>query len=107
MFLLFKKSENQKTNNLLREIEKKRNEKEFKPSEKTHELDKVLKKLNENTDIMDKSIKFEKIYEEDKIIVKVYNIETGEIIRQIPSEEMMKLSRNMDEIVGILFDETV
>ncbi|WP_041081082.1 flagellar protein FlaG [Thermotoga profunda] len=39
------------------------------------------------------------------IIIKIKNIDTGEIIRQIPPEVAVKIAKNLQELIGILFDE--
>ncbi len=39
------------------------------------------------------------------IIIKIKDKETGEIIRQIPPEVAVKIAKNLQELIGILFDE--
>ena len=70
-------------------------------------LDNLLKKLNVNTDIINKGIRFEKDNYYDKMIVRVYNRETGDIIKQIPPQDMLEFAKKSEEITGILFDKTV
>ena len=41
------------------------------------------------------------------IVVKVENKQTGEIIRQIPPEEIVRLARNIEKLLGLLMDEKV
>ena len=71
------------------------------------QLDNLLKKLNVNTDIINKGIRFEKDNYYDKMIVRVYNRETGDIIKQIPPQDMLDFAKKSEEITGILFDKTV
>lgn len=71
------------------------------------DLDNTLKKLNENDDIIKRGLKFEKVDEVDKWVVKVYNVDTGETIRQIPSEEAVQITKGIQEILGTIFDEIV
>ena len=40
-----------------------------------------------------------------KTIVKVVEEQTGEVIRQIPNEEMMAISRNIGKLQGLLFQK--
>ncbi len=42
-----------------------------------------------------------------QIVVKVVNQQTGELIRQIPSEEALKLSKAMDTLQGLIIREKV
>lgn len=41
----------------------------------------------------------------DKVIIKIKDKDTGEIIRQIPPEVAVKIAKKVDELLGILFDE--
>ncbi len=71
------------------------------------QLDNLLKKLNVNTDIINKGIRFEKDNYYDKMIVRVYNRETGDVIKQIPPQDILEFAKKSEEIAGILFDKTV
>ncbi len=44
---------------------------------------------------------------ENKISVTVKDKETGEVIREIPAEEIQKLSDRLAEVMGMFFDGTV
>ena len=37
-------------------------------------------------------------------IIKVVDRETDEVIRQIPSEEVVRLRQRLEEVAGVLFD---
>lgn len=40
-----------------------------------------------------------------RTIVKITDAETGEMIRQIPSEEMLQIARSLDRMQGMLLQE--
>jgi flagellar protein FlaG len=42
-----------------------------------------------------------------RIVIKVFNKDTGRLIREVPPESVLNLSAKLDEMMGILFDETV
>ena len=49
-----------------------------------------------------------KIHEDSgKIVVKVIESKTGETIRQIPSEDLLKILSNIDQMLGSLIDAKV
>lgn len=49
-----------------------------------------------------------KIHQETgRIVVRVISHETGEVIREIPPEDMLKLAEKMDEMTGGLLQTTV
>jgi len=39
-----------------------------------------------------------------RLVVKIVNADTKELIRQIPTEEALALSKKMQEMIGLLFD---
>ena len=39
------------------------------------------------------------------IIVRVVNRTTGEVIRQIPPEDLLRLSQRLEDLQGVLFDQ--
>ncbi len=42
-----------------------------------------------------------------ELVVKVSDRKTGEVIREIPSKEVLRLREQLDDLIGALFDETV
>ena len=40
-----------------------------------------------------------------KVVIKILNGESGEIIRQIPAQEILDLAKNLDEPKGLLVRE--
>jgi len=41
----------------------------------------------------------------DQVVIKIVNGESGEIIRQIPSQELLNLAKHLDEPKGLLVRE--
>lgn len=46
------------------------------------------------------SVRFEQNDEVNKLVVKIVDTDTDEVIRQIPLEEMLNLSKHLQEISG-------
>jgi len=42
----------------------------------------------------------------DAIVVQVSERETGEVIRQIPPEDLLELKKKLEDLVGLLFDSS-
>ena len=40
-----------------------------------------------------------------KVIVRVVDSETGQVIRQMPSEEMLAISQALDRMTGLLLEQ--
>ena len=50
------------------------------------------------------SVRFERDSDTNELVVKITDPETDEVIRQIPSEELVELSRHLEELRGNLVD---
>jgi flagellar protein FlaG len=43
----------------------------------------------------------------EEMVVKVTHKKSGELIRQIPSEDVIRLRQKLEELTGLLFDEKI
>ena len=43
----------------------------------------------------------------NRFIVRIADEDSGEIVREIPSEAILKFSRNLKELTGLIFDESL
>ena len=43
----------------------------------------------------------------NQVVVEIKNKKTDELIKQIPSEEMLKIMQKMEELTGLIFDQRV
>ena len=73
----------------------------------SRELSGVVEELNNRLQNMQRSLRFSVDDSSGRIIVKVVDLDTDEVIRQIPSEDMMAIIRNAGESQGVVFDEEV
>jgi flagellar protein FlaG len=76
-----------------------------KPSREA--VEKTLVKVNELAKSLSRKLSFSYDDRIDKIIVKVMEGDGKKIVRQIPPEEMIRLSLKMDEIMGMLINQNV
>lgn len=77
-------------------------------STNTISLDEVQQAVNElNARIERQSVQVNFDVDDDtgRIVVKVKDVETGDILRQIPSEEMLEFARNASRGVGVTLDQ--
>jgi len=63
--------------------------------------------LEEYMSILQTSIGFSVNESVNRIVITVTNKDTNEIIRQIPSEEMIELQQKMKELTGLIFSKSV
>ncbi|MEA2094768.1 MAG: flagellar protein FlaG [Pseudomonadota bacterium] len=69
------------------------------------ELTGALDQLNGYLEETHRGLRFSIDNNSGRTVVRVVDTETDEVIRQIPSEEMLTVIRNISEIVGKIFDE--
>ncbi|ACM23622.1 Flagellar protein FlaG protein [Thermotoga neapolitana DSM 4359] len=70
-------------------------------------IEEFSKKLEKLRKIFRGEAEFKYDSELNMVIVKIKDTETGEIIRQIPPEVMVKIAKSINELLGILVDERV
>lgn len=67
----------------------------------------ALAEVNQTLRMASIGVQFEFDKEADKMIVKVVDVESGELIRQMPSEEVVRISRALGKLQGLLVHQTV
>ena len=77
-------------------------------SQNLEETEANVKELQKLSDmLMGHKLQFNVNEELGRVIVKVVNPSTNEIIREIPSEDVQKFQAHMKKTVGLLFDELI
>jgi len=66
---------------------------------------KVAKDIQDKLDQMGSSLGFAIDKKYDALVAEISNRDTGEVIRQIPSDEVLALREKLKEVVGMFFDE--
>ncbi|MCL1103974.1 flagellar protein FlaG [Shewanella algicola] len=66
------------------------------------QLQQVATDLTDMVAMMQKGLKFSVDDDSGKRVIKVQDIESGDIIRQIPSEEALQLAQKISEVSGVL-----
>jgi len=69
------------------------------------ELEAAIERLNEQVARNSRELGFSVDEETDRLIVRVTNKETGELVRQIPAEAVIRFAHSMEDLRGVLFDE--
>jgi flagellar protein FlaG len=70
-------------------------------------LSKVAEEIQDRFDAMGAKLGFSIREETEDIVMEVRERESGDLIRQIPSEEVLALREKLNELVGLLFDKQV
>lgn len=76
------------------------------PAEK-EDINAVINRMNDFVQSAQRNLSFSIDEESGHDIVKVIDVETEEVVRQIPSEEFLKISKSMGSMNGVLFKDQV
>jgi flagellar protein FlaG len=74
------------------------------PEDTTTRVQHVVRELNDLVKILHTSLQFSVDDTTKRIIVKVMDADTQKVIRQIPPEEMIRISARVQELLGVLID---
>lgn len=77
---------------------------EFKATRK--ELEQALSEVNERMQRNGRSLAFSLDKTTDRTVIKVTNSTTGEVVRQIPDETVLRIAHTMEALKGMLYDGT-
>lgn len=91
--------------NALDEKRLRREEDQAKSRLSRADLQDALNEVQERMDHMGTNLQFAMDKVAEDIVVKVTDKKSGELIRQIPSEDVVKLRKKLEELSGLLFDE--
>ena len=67
----------------------------------------ALAEINQTLMVASIGVQFEFDKEVDTMIVKVVDVESGELIRQMPSEEVVRISKALGKLQGLLVHQAV
>lgn len=65
-------------------------------------LQQVVRQINDFLKSSASNVEFTLDSRSDKVVVRIVNTQTNQLIRQIPSEEMLAISQSLDQMTGLL-----
>lgn len=71
------------------------------------EIEQIVEKLNAFVQLTQRDVSFGIDNQSGRDVISVFESDTQELIRQIPSEEALALLKRMDKAIGLLFSEKV
>ncbi len=69
------------------------------------EVQEAVETLNESLKSLDVKREFSVEKQLNAVVVKIIDKEQGEVVKQIPSEDALRLAKNIDEMLGLILDE--
>ena len=73
------------------------------PAPKAEDIKAAVQEIREFVDNVTTNLQFSVDDRTGKIVVSVVDAETKQVVRQIPSEDVMKIARTLDRMQGLLF----
>ena len=103
--------ESNKTENTLQQQTEQNNQQVQQSGEKDElgreQLEKMAQQLQDFMGEMNRSLQFQVDEESGRDVIKVVDKNSGELIKQYPSEEVLSLVAKLSETAGFLIDQTV
>ena len=69
------------------------------------QLERTIESLNVDLELSETNLNFRVDKISDRVLVAVINEDTGETVRQVPAEAILKVAHNIEALKGILFDD--
>lgn len=85
----------------LREMSEEEQQKQKEKEE--DELTQAVSEMNERSDLLRRNLQFSVDGDSGRMVIKVIDSQTDEVIRQIPKEEMLEIARSLEKAEGLLF----
>lgn len=95
------------SSNALDEKRLRREEGEAKGQARRADVQKAVEEIQARMAQMGTNLQFDVDELTEDLVVKVTDKNSGDLIRQIPSEDVLRLRKKLEEFTGILFDERV
>ena len=73
----------------------------------TESIEEAVEVLNEALSRKHTSAQIRRDEQLNRFLVTIKDKESGEVVREVPPEALLKFARNLEELKGILFDETL
>ena len=67
--------------------------------------DGILRQLNKTLEVFDTHVSLSLDDKSHQNVIKVIDNESGKVVRQIPSEQLMRISERINELLGVIYDE--
>ena len=80
---------------------------QLSPEELRDDLKEKIEDMNSIVETLEEQLSFKLHDKTDRMMTQVINIETKEIIKEMPPEEMLDLAARIHEMVGLIIDEEV
>ena len=82
-------------------------ENELSADELKKELDEKIDDMNKIVDTLEENLSFKLHDDTETLMTQVIDLETNEVIKEMPPEEMLDLAAKIHKMVGLIIDKEV
>ena len=75
-------------------------------SASTDQVKSAVKSINQAIQVSAPDIQFSVDSDTDKLVVKIVDQQTKQVLRQIPTEEVIEIAKSLDKLQGLLIKQT-
>jgi flagellar protein FlaG len=79
----------------------------YDPKQERAKLQQAVDQLNSQMKEKNRDLSFNLDERVNRTIITVKKMETGEVVRQIPTEEVLKMAHSIEDMKGLLFNEVL
>ncbi len=79
----------------------------YRAEEMRANLQEAVSRLNDQMKRNGRDLSFSMDEKIDRPIITVKNLQTGEVVRQIPTEEVVRIAHSIEDMKGLLFNQTL
>lgn len=77
----------------------------FDAAQMRKEIEEAVERLNEQMRHEGRALAFSVDQKSSQTVITVKNSQTGEVVRQIPDETLLKVAHSLEDLKGLLYDE--
>ena len=71
------------------------------------DIDAAVDQIQKIADMFGRELKFQVSDDLRKVVVKVIDTSTDKVVREIPSQEVQRLQLQIQEAIGLIFDQSI
>lgn len=80
---------------------------QYDAAQQRQQLAEAIDRLNDQAQQTQRNLHFSLSEELNRFVITVKNKQSGEVVRQIPDEVVLKIAQNIEQVKGLLWNESV
>ena len=80
---------------------------QYDPSQMRRNLEEAIKRLNDQLQQNNRNLSFSMDQTTKSLVIVVKNTQTGEVVRQIPEESVLRVAHNIENLKGLMLNTKI